>query len=244
MGYPPQPPQDPYGQQYGQSGPQPYSQPNYGGGHGQPPATKTNGLAVASLILGLTGFITCGFTSILAVIFGHVSLAQIKRDGADGRGMALAGTILGWFLTGAWLLFWTLSWLGVFSSFLYTAAALPAATGPARTRLDIGQQPGDTSAPAEGKHTVVLEAVGTDGATSAGNITYSQDFKIRQEQGVTLPYSKELSYDGAQPHLYLWVQNAHTSGVVECRIKVDGQVVREAKSTGPYGVCTVTADKS
>lgn len=29
----------------------------------------------------------------------------------------------------------------------------------------------------------------------------------------------------------------------ECRIKIDGQVMREAKSSGPYGVCQVTADK-
>ncbi|GAA3550890.1 hypothetical protein GCM10022419_033980 [Nonomuraea rosea] len=229
MGYPQQPP----------------SQPSYGGyGHQQAPPSRTNGLAIAALVTGLTGFLTCGFTSILAVIFGHVSLSQIRRDGADGRGMALAGVILGWVLTGGWIAFWALSWMGVFSSFLYTAAAIPAtATGPARTRLDIGQQPGGTSAPASGEHKVVLEAVGTDGAESAGNITYSQNFRIRQEQGVKLPFSKELSYDGSQPHLYLWVQNAGQAGTIECRIKIDGQVVREAKTSTAFGVCTVTADK-
>jgi hypothetical protein len=34
-----------------------------------------------------------------------------------------------------------------------------------------------------------------------------------------------------------------TEGAVECRIKIDGQVVREAKSSGPYAVCQVAADK-
>ncbi|MFC5834879.1 DUF4190 domain-containing protein [Nonomuraea insulae] len=249
MGYPPQPPQDSYGQQpYEHSGPQyqpqSYSQP--GPPYGQP-QRKTNGLAIAALVTGLTGFITCGFTSILAVIFGHVSLAQIRRDGTDGRGMALAGTILGWFLTGAWLLFWGLSWAGFVSTALYSAAGgATVQAGPERTRLDVDEQPGQATdaPPASGEHKVVLEAVGADGATSAGNITYSQDFSIKQEQGVKLPYTKDLAYDGDQPHLYLWVQNAGTDGVVECRIKIDGAVVGEAKSSGPYGVCTVTADKS
>ncbi|MGP3914294.1 DUF4190 domain-containing protein [Nonomuraea sp. 10N515B] len=252
MGYPPQPSQDPYGQHY-HSGPQssppyqpqPYSQPTHGGGGYEqpPPAPKTNGLAIASLILGITGFITCGFTSILAIVFGHVALNQIRRDGTDGRGMALSGTILGWFLTGAWLLFWALSWTGVISSFIYAANVTPP-PGPARSRLDVGTQPGQSSAPAaSGEHKVTLEAVGTDGATSAGNITYSQDFRISQERGVPLPYVKELAYDGGQPHLYLWVQNAGDKGTITCRIKIDGQVVREAKIDSPFGVCTVTADK-
>lgn len=241
MGYPPQPPQDPYGQSGPQQQPyqpQPYSQPNYGGGYEQPPAApKTNGLAIAALVTGLTGFITCGFTSILAVIFGHVSLTQIKRDGTDGRGMAIGGLALGWVLTGVWLLFWALSWTGVISSFLYAATNPVASSGPARTRLDLGDQP------TQGGHKVILEAVGKDGATAAGNITYSQNFSIKQERGVPLPYTKELSYDGAQPRLYLWVQNAGDKGVVECRIKIDGQVVREATADGPFGVCSVTADK-
>ncbi|NJP92948.1 hypothetical protein HCN51_26445 [Nonomuraea sp. FMUSA5-5] len=60
--------------------------------------------------------------------------------------------------------------------------------------------------------------------------------------GVPLPYTKEPAFDGELPRLYLWVQNGGADGVVECRIKVDGRVVREAESSGPYGVCTVTAD--
>lgn len=217
--------------------PQQPSQPNYGGGYEQPPpARRTNGLAVASLVTGLTGFLTCGFTSILAVIFGHVALGQIRRDHTDGKGMAVGGLALGWVLTGLWLLFWALSWTGVISTALYSAAnpALPSG----RTSLDLG----GTSAPVSGEHKVTLEAVGVDGAAAARNVTFGKDFRISQDNGVPLPYAKELAFDGAQPHLYLWVQNAGAEGVIECRIKVDGQVIREAKSSGPYGVCTVTAD--
>lgn len=53
--------------------------------------TKTNGFAVTAMVLGIVG------VSLLAVIFGHVSLGQIKRNpNESGRGMALAGVILGY----------------------------------------------------------------------------------------------------------------------------------------------------
>jgi hypothetical protein len=57
---------------------------------------RTSGLAIASLVLGIVWIFWLG--SILAVIFGHVALSQIKRSmGAlTGRGMAIAGLILGY----------------------------------------------------------------------------------------------------------------------------------------------------
>lgn len=66
-------------------------------------APGTNGLAVASLVLGIIWL--CGLGSILAVIFGHVALGQIKRSGEQGAGLAIAGLVLGWVGVGVWL-FW------------------------------------------------------------------------------------------------------------------------------------------
>lgn len=66
----------------------------------QPPvaaaAPKTNGLAIASLVLGIVWIYWIG--SILAVIFGHVALSQIKKSNGTqgGRGMAIAGLVLGY----------------------------------------------------------------------------------------------------------------------------------------------------
>jgi hypothetical protein len=34
--------------------------------------------------------------SILALIFGYVALRQIKQNGQNGRGLAIAGIVLGW----------------------------------------------------------------------------------------------------------------------------------------------------
>jgi hypothetical protein len=61
----------------------------------QAPA-KTNGLAVAGMVLGIVWVYWIG--SILAVIFGHVALSQIKKNPGQysGRGMAIAAVVLGW----------------------------------------------------------------------------------------------------------------------------------------------------
>ena len=56
----------------------------------------TNGLAVASLVAGLLWL--GWFGSILAVIFGHIAIGQIKRSGGreSGTGLAIAGLVLGY----------------------------------------------------------------------------------------------------------------------------------------------------
>jgi len=60
------------------------------------PAQRTNGLAIASLALGIIW--VYGITSILAVIFGHVARRQIRASGGEqgGSGMAMAGLVLGY----------------------------------------------------------------------------------------------------------------------------------------------------
>jgi hypothetical protein len=100
---------------YHQGGHQPA---NYYGPSGGPVhQARTNGLAIAALILGILGFLTCGFTSVLALIFGHIASGQIKRTGEGGAGMALTGIILGWLLTGLWILYWVLVMAGAIASF-------------------------------------------------------------------------------------------------------------------------------
>lgn len=85
----------PYGAQPGYAAPQGYGAQPYGG-YGAPPKPGTNGFAVAALVFGIIG------GPLLAVIFGHVALNQIKRNGQGGRGMAITGAVLGylWFVIG------------------------------------------------------------------------------------------------------------------------------------------------
>lgn len=57
---------------------------------------KTNGLAIASLVLGIVWIYWIG--SILALVFGYQARSQIDASGGaqSGRGMAVAGIVLGW----------------------------------------------------------------------------------------------------------------------------------------------------
>ena len=69
--------------------------------HGYPMRPPTNGMAVASMVLGIVGlflFPLFMIPNILAVIFGFVALNQIKRvppNTIGGRGMAIAGLVMG-----------------------------------------------------------------------------------------------------------------------------------------------------
>lgn len=65
------PPYDPYG----------YARPR-----------PTNGMAIASLI--------CAFVfAPLGIVFGHISLSQIRRTGEEGHGLAVAGLVISYLIT-------------------------------------------------------------------------------------------------------------------------------------------------
>jgi hypothetical protein len=55
-----------------------------------PQTHSTNGFAVSALVFGLFG------GAVLPIVFGHIALAQIRRTGDRGRGMAIAGLVLGY----------------------------------------------------------------------------------------------------------------------------------------------------
>lgn len=54
---------------------------------------KTSGLAIASLVLGICGFFTCGLSALVGIVLGIVAIVAIKKraDQLKGRGLAAAG---------------------------------------------------------------------------------------------------------------------------------------------------------
>lgn len=85
----------------------PVLQPPYPG-HYQ--ATPTSGLAIASLVCGILSLTTCLLLpGIPAVICGHMALSNIKDSHStiSGRGMAIAGLVMG-YVSIALLLFFIL----------------------------------------------------------------------------------------------------------------------------------------
>jgi len=59
-------------------------------------AVKTSGLAIASLILGIFGFFTCGLTGIVGLILGIIGLIIISKSAGQlkGTGLAVAGIVV------------------------------------------------------------------------------------------------------------------------------------------------------
>ncbi|MGD0768546.1 MAG: DUF4190 domain-containing protein [Tepidisphaeraceae bacterium] len=106
QGYPPNfPPGGPQG-----FGPQGYS---------LPPATTTSGAAITSLVCGLLMCIP-GVTGLIAVLTGIIGISATSNPAVKGRGMAIAGLILGLLSLGGW---------GLFGSGIY---AMLRGSGPER----------------------------------------------------------------------------------------------------------------
>ena len=60
-----------------------------------PQVERVNGFALASLVLGIVWLFWLG--SLLAVIFGHIAISQMRSDETyRGKGMAIAGLVLGY----------------------------------------------------------------------------------------------------------------------------------------------------
>ncbi|MDX1890865.1 peptidylprolyl isomerase [Mycolicibacterium sp. 050158] len=116
----------------------PPSPPPYGvyppPGPGYPPPVRTNGLAIASLI--------CAFLFFpLGIVFGHVSLSQIRKRHEDGRGLAIAGLVLSYVAA-------LLTVVAVLLLVVFAAAMVRIAEDFERTHPSAGL-PGVASAPAQ-----------------------------------------------------------------------------------------------
>jgi heme/copper-type cytochrome/quinol oxidase subunit 2 len=80
---------------YGPYGYPPYGYPPpYAYGPQWAQQAGTNGMAIASMVLGILWIYWVG--SVLALIFGYVARSQLKRRPQQGGGMAVAGIVLGW----------------------------------------------------------------------------------------------------------------------------------------------------
>lgn len=97
-----QPPQQPYPGYAAPYGAPQY--PNYLPGSG-----PTSGMAIASLVCSLLGI------QIVGIILGHVALHQIKQSNGytQGRGLAIAGLVIGYIELAAGLVFVALIIIGV-----------------------------------------------------------------------------------------------------------------------------------
>lgn len=73
----------------------PQAPPVYGPYARPVPQAKTNGLAIAGLICSGLGLHTCGLTAVAGLILSLIALRQISERGERGKGVAVAGAVIG-----------------------------------------------------------------------------------------------------------------------------------------------------
>ena len=68
---------------------------------------RTEPLAIWSLVLSLVGLFCCGFfIGIPGIICGHLALSKFAKDSSlQGRGLAVAGLVIGYVAVAFWLLY-------------------------------------------------------------------------------------------------------------------------------------------
>jgi peptidyl-prolyl cis-trans isomerase B (cyclophilin B) len=85
-----------------------------------PPPRQTNAMAIAALV---SAFVIAP----LGIVFGHIALSQIRRSDEDGRGLAIAGLVIGYVFTGLYLLLIVL-WVAMFAWITTEIEKLPTTT--------------------------------------------------------------------------------------------------------------------
>jgi len=91
----------------------------------QPPASGTNSMAIASMVLGVAEFFTAGLTAIPAVICGHIARRQMKLSSQRGDGLATSGLVLGYMAIIFWSVLIAASLVGVAISIAHNGQNFP-----------------------------------------------------------------------------------------------------------------------
>ena len=83
-----------------------------------PQPAPTNPLAIVALVAAFV-------VPPAGIVCGHIALGRIRASGEQGRELALAGTVVGYVLTAAIVLF-LIAWIGVFVSILGVVLGITA----------------------------------------------------------------------------------------------------------------------
>lgn len=126
-----------------------------------------------------------------------------------------------------------------------TVLALAIALRPAKTVVSSppvapAQSQAEASPEPEAR-TITLEVFGENGTTQARLITRTAAGDQIQDSNVALPSAKHVEVrQGKWVSVVVSASNAG-DGTIGCRIKLDGQVIKEQRSTGKYSHVTCSS---
>lgn len=142
-------------------------------GQGQQPGSRGK---PAYNILAITAFVLSFLGGWLAIVFGIMALAQIRRRGERGRGLAIAA--LG--IAGAWILL--LAVLIVVGATTKSQIQPPSASGPGTSRNVFSLHVGDCFQNPPGNHIGSLASVAVTSCTTPHNAQVFAQFKATDKR--------------------------------------------------------------
>jgi peptidyl-prolyl cis-trans isomerase B (cyclophilin B) len=77
--------------------------------------------------MAIVALVTAFVLAPMGIVFGHIALSQIKRSGEDGRGLAIAGLVVGYVFTGLYVLL-IVFWIAMVAWFATEIDRLPTTT--------------------------------------------------------------------------------------------------------------------
>jgi peptidyl-prolyl cis-trans isomerase B (cyclophilin B) len=111
--------------------------PGYGGYGGRPQPRGTNTMAIVSLVSAF-------LFPPLGIVFGHISLSQLKRTNEEGKGLAVAGLAIGYVVT-------ILSVIALIIGIVFTFAMVRWADDLTRNDSPYPRNPSATALPMPGE---------------------------------------------------------------------------------------------
>lgn len=221
-----------------------------------------DGFAVASLVLGILWIFWIG--SILAVVFGHLSLRHAKREQRPAPGLAIAGLVLGYLGVATLAITIAIAIAGAGGQSAGTGTA--AAPSPSLAASPAGGTPAPAASSSPGVHkthsrTQVVFTV-TGSAPSGADITYGSDSDNRSPQGglgalgsgTALPWQGSVKYRSSALYYDVTAQ-LQGGGDITCKVRIrvtqfysDGTHISKAKTvasghaSGGYNICDAQAE--
>ncbi len=133
-------------------GPAPYgAYPGWGA-----PVRKTNGMAIASLVVGLGSLAVCPVFAVVGIVLGIIARRRIRDRGDEGAGLALAGLIISSVITG----------LGVLVMFAYAAFFSAIIAGGGLNSTGSSPRPGTRPIPVPAPVTSTTERLNPPGTVT------------------------------------------------------------------------------